>query len=86
MHENSPVRKAQKMVSHHNGSGGNRPLKMNPVSIMNNKVPQGVSMMIEEDDSVVGGSKPMGRRFKADISKDVFSGMNMQILSKRNEA
>jgi len=43
-------------------------------------------MLSEDDDSVVGGSKPMGRRFKADISKDVFSGMNKQILSKRNEA
>ena len=35
--------------------------------------------MIEEDnDSLVGlnDSKPMGRRFKTDISKDVFSGMN----------
>ena len=87
MLENSPVRKAQKIVA----QGSPSKKLMNPVSIVNQSKKPSVNMMIIEDeiDSLIDGadfSKTSPRRFKGDISKDKFSNMNKNMMSSRQQA
>ena len=88
MLEQSPVRKAQKIVAHQ-GSSSKR--LTNPLSMTNPSKKASISMIIVEDeiDSLIEGadlSKTSPRKFKADTSKDKFSNMNKNLMSSKQQA